>query len=152
MAGRKRRVHGNVVGRLRRVVHVCNGCLTWYEKSPPAFCGQCNHGVFTRFDSTAEARRYGELLIWQRDGGIRDIRLQRKFPLHVVGPDKLPRKIGTYIIDFDYEEWRGQVDHGHWVRRYEDVKGDLDTHMSAWKRKHAEVEYGIKVDVTSPHK
>lgn len=151
--------HGNVVGRERTIVYVCDRCMTWHKprrKSDlPAFC-HCGHGSFTRFDSATEATRYGELLNWQRDSSepIRDIRLQRKFPLAVVGPDGLHHVIGHYVVDFDYEEWKTWntpgLEGGEWVRVYEDVKGDYDTHMSAWKRKHAEVQYGITIQVVQP--
>lgn len=49
------------------------------------------------FDSKSEAARYSELVILQRTGDIRDLRLQPAYELTVAGV-----KICKYIADFSY--------------------------------------------------
>lgn len=51
-----------------------------------------------KFDSRAEARRYNELKLLQREGSICKLELQPKFPLAING-----QLICTYIADFSYE-------------------------------------------------
>lgn len=92
--------------------------------------------------------RYGELMLEQVHKLISDLQLQPRFPLHAVRPfpggslspvyDD-PVKIGEYRADFQYK--RGDITF------VEDVKGGADTTLSAWKRKHAEAEHGIKIQV-----
>lgn len=62
------------------------------------------------FDSSAEARRYNQLLYLLRAGVISDLRRQVKFPLAVAGVT-----ICNYIADFAYMDGGKQV--------VEDVKG-----------------------------
>jgi len=62
-----------------------------------------------RFASQAEARRYNELKLFQREGSLSNLELQPKFPLVVNG-----ELVCTYIADFSYEQ-RG-------YRVVEDVK------------------------------
>jgi hypothetical protein len=49
------------------------------------------------FDSQAEARRYGELRILERAGGLTRLVCHRRFPLSINGT-----KICDYEDDFDY--------------------------------------------------
>ena len=87
------------------------------------------------FDSKAEAKRYGELLLLQKAEEIVDLSMQPEFVLHVRGV-----RIGKCILDFKYVDYRLQK------TVYEDVKG-FDNPLSKWKRKHVEAEYGIKVTI-----
>lgn len=67
-----------------------------------------------RFDSKAEAADFGELLIRERLGEIRNLRRQSKHVLYCNG-----RKVGIYRDDFGYEERIGDA----WVRVVHDTKG-----------------------------
>jgi hypothetical protein len=89
---------------------------------------------FLKFDSKAEAKRYGELRLESAHGAICNLRCQVRLPLAVNGT-----KIGTYVVDFAYYRDGMPV--------YEDVKGGADTALSAWKRKHTEAQYGVPVNI-----
>jgi hypothetical protein len=91
-----------------------------------------------RFASKAEARRYGELLLMEREGEIMDIRLQPRFPLLVNSV-----KVGTYVADFMYLI-PGQPP----VSVVEDVKG-AKTPVYRLKKKIVEAQYGIEIQEVS---
>lgn len=57
-----------------------------------------------RFHSRAEARRYQELCLLREAGEIRDLQLQKRYPLVVEGV-----KISVYISDFDYRDKDGNA-------------------------------------------
>lgn len=59
-----------------------------------------------KFDSKKEATRYGELLLMERAGLIKDIALQQKFLLLDTFKDKFGKthRSITYITDFTYVE------------------------------------------------
>lgn len=65
-----------------------------------------------RFDSKAEARRYGELKMLQRAGLIEALECQPRYPLTAHG-----EVICTYVADFSY------VDRNKRCRVAEDTKG-----------------------------
>lgn len=77
-----------------------------------------------RFDSKAEARRCGELLLLQRAGAIRELRRQVRFlliPSQRDSAGKIVREV-SYVADFVYEEpIPGAAD--MWRLVVEDVKG-----------------------------
>jgi len=52
-----------------------------------------------KFDSKAEARRYGQLKILEGQGEIRQLRIHPRFPLEIDG-----QLICTYVGDFAYRE------------------------------------------------
>lgn len=87
-----------------------------------------------RFDSKAEARRWGELRLMQMAGLISDLQRQVEMPLVVNGV-----KVGVYTADFVYRE-NGEI-------VTEDVKGVIDT-AARLRIKVAEACYGIKVRIT----
>lgn len=64
------------------------------------------------FDSTKEAKRWGELQFMVKAGEIRNLERQVRFPIIVNGV-----KVCTYIADFTYEELGGVV--------VEDVKSEF---------------------------
>jgi len=70
------------------------------------------------FDSKKEAKRYGELLLLEKAGDIKDLELQPVFILQkgFTHKGKLVREI-KYIADFKYYDRRAEA----WV--VEDVKG-----------------------------
>jgi hypothetical protein len=90
-----------------------------------------------RFASKREAARYAELKLLLRAGQIRDLKLQPRYALTVLGT-----KIGEYRADFEYVECQptGSGRHLAWVLTAEDVKG-FATPMFRWKRRHFEAEW-----------
>ena len=86
-----------------------------------------------RFDSMAEARRYGELKLLERAGEITSLELQPKFEIVVEDAH-----ICYYFADFIY--WDNATD--KWV--VEDVKG-VRTAVYKLKKKLVEAIYGITI-------
>jgi hypothetical protein len=89
------------------------------------------------FDSKAEARRYAELNLLEKNNEISDLRLQPEFDCVVNG-----QKICTYKADFDY-----------WIREefspddkyiVEDVKG-FRTQVYRLKKKLVEALHDIEI-------
>ena len=91
-----------------------------------------------KFDSKAEARRYGQLKVLKHTGVIWDLELQPKFPVVVEG-----KKICTYKADFSY------VENGK--RIVEDVKSPITAKHPVYriKKKLVEAIYGIEIKETS---
>src|SRR3990167_4997504 len=87
-----------------------------------------------KFDSKGEHRRWMELKLLERAGKIVGLTRQFKYSLHVNG-----KLIGVYVVDFFY--WRGNEPIA------EEYKG-LDVPFGKWKRRHAELEYNIKILLT----
>lgn len=88
------------------------------------------------FASRAEAGRYIELKMMNREGSIVQLKLQPKFPITVEG-----KKICTYIADFSYlDAWSGKL-------TVEDVKG-MKTPVYRLKKKLVEALYGIEIKET----
>lgn len=70
------------------------------------------------FPSKKEAARYGELLLMERDGAIKNLKCQVKFeliPTQRIG-GKVIERACSYIADFVYEDQSG-------TQHVEDVKG-----------------------------
>jgi len=80
-----------------------------------------------RFDSKAEARRYGDLKVTEKAGLITDLELQPTFPVKINGI-----KVFTYRADFRYVDLGGVV--------IEDVKG-YKTPLYRLKKKCVEAAY-----------
>ncbi|KKM90288.1 hypothetical protein LCGC14_1240190 [marine sediment metagenome] len=129
-------------------VYICEGCQSWNNGKKPAQCDQCGSLAFTHFSSKAETKRYGELMLELRTGMISELELQPRFSLSAYRWDMEKAggfgegeliKIGTYVADFQYSRSGATI--------IEDVKGGADTPLSAWKRKHAEAQYGIKIQI-----
>ena len=87
-----------------------------------------------RFSSKKEAKRYGELLLLQSQGLIRELECQPEFHLHARSGDL----IGLYVADFSYWDERSCSE------KIEDVKG-YKRPLYRWKKKHCELEYGITI-------
>lgn len=95
-----------------------------------------------RFDSKAEANRYGELKFLERAGKIVGLKLQPEFLLTVddgTFPGAAKVLLGRYIADFSYMSPVGEI--------VEDVKGGPIPPLSRWKIKHCEAQYGIQVRI-----
>lgn len=88
------------------------------------------------FSSQAEAKRWDQLRFLERAGKIEGLKRQTRHELNAADPAW--SKVGDYVSDFQYRE-NGKL-------KVEDVKG-FDTPLSKWKRKHCELQYGIKIDV-----
>jgi len=86
-----------------------------------------------RFDSKAEAERYQDLLLLEKAGAIRELRLQTRWPLHVNGVE-----IASYVSDFDY--FLADTT----ARTTEDTKG-MKTPMYRLKKKWMKAEHGIDI-------
>lgn len=93
-----------------------------------------------KFDSLAEARRYGELLMLERVGKVRDINRQVKFELI---PKVGEERACSYVADFVYLEKNPDND-WQWHRVVEDVKG-MRTPDYIIKRKLMRWRYGIAI-------
>ncbi|MCA0358713.1 MAG: DUF1064 domain-containing protein [Proteobacteria bacterium] len=85
------------------------------------------------FDSAKEGRRYRELKLFERAGQIRDLEMQKRFPIRV--NDEL---VCSYIADFQYVEAHS----GKTV--VEDVKG-MRTREYILKRKLMHAVHGITI-------
>lgn len=92
-----------------------------------------------RFDSKAEARRYGELKLLELAGQISELFCQVKYPLEVRTPDGRSVVVESYLADFTYREG------GHLI--VEDVKGHI-TRDYIRKRKWMKSVYGIEIRET----
>lgn len=88
-----------------------------------------------RFDSKAEARRYGELRLLQKAGKIFALTVHPVYPINIRN-----QHICNVELDFFYHNTETNEDH------YEDVKG-FDMPLSKLKRKLVEAAYGFKVEV-----
>jgi hypothetical protein len=84
-----------------------------------------------KFDSMAEATRYGVLKIVQASGLISDLRLQVPYQITLNG-----KKICRYVADFVYIEDGKQV--------VEDVKG-MKTPVYNLKKKLMEAVFGVVI-------
>lgn len=89
------------------------------------------------FDSKKEATRYGELKLLQRDGQIRDLMLQQKFPVDIGG-----KHFCTYTADFVYFDCK--------LERtvVEDTKSTGTAKDAAYRlrKKAAQLAHGMTVD------
>lgn len=148
-----RRFEGTKLGQLAQPVYVCDRCGCWQTDlrgnpiKPDFFCMdvRCGGSTFTRFDSKAEAKVYASLLLRISAGELRDLELQPRFPLYAVTPAGIPELVWTYVADFAAKV----VETGE--RRVIEVKSGADTQVSEIKRKHCEIQYGIKISVTQPN-
>ena len=97
-----------------------------------------------KFDSKGEAFRWLTLKHQERAGLIEALTRQPKIALYVK-----TQTVGSYIGDFSYYV-RGTPTVGR-HRVIEDWKG-YDTPFAKWKRKHCELQSGIKILLTGPAK
>lgn len=139
-------VSGSQVGGAAKIVYVCvnPACRLTVEKQDagqPVQCQACGGLEWVRMHSKSEARRWAELRLLLAVGKIGNLELQHVYKLHAVGPDGVKRLVGKYIADFNYDD----IEKNRHV--CEDVKG-ADTVISKWKRRHAEIEYGITINLT----
>lgn len=120
----------------RRQVYVCRACGRWHHDTKPAVCA-CHSAVFTRFDSSAEARRYAELGLLAEAGRISHLVLQPAYPIIINGA-----RVCVYKADFQYRR------DGRLV--VEDVKGGPGSESPVFrlKKKLVEASYGIEITIT----
>jgi hypothetical protein len=92
-----------------------------------------------RFASRLEAARYVELRTLESAGLISGLQCQPRYPLTAVNvASGEVFSLGVFIADFRYQTPQGEV--------IEDAKG-MDLPLGRWKRRHAECEYGISVEL-----
>jgi Protein of unknown function (DUF1064) len=91
-----------------------------------------------RFQSKAEAARWGELCLLERAKLIRELERQPAFPIVVTNPAGRAVIVAAYIADFRYTV----VPEG--IRVIEDVKG-IETPLYRLKKKLVEAQYGITI-------
>lgn len=116
----------------RRLIKVKIPAAHKYHAQPVTIDGQ-------RFDSKKESVRWGWLRMRERIGEIRELRLQVRFPIHMV--NLITGEItdcGAWLADFVYQD----VASGAMV--VEDVKG-FRTAAYRLKKKLVEAQYGITV-------
>ena len=105
-------------------------------------------GTVIRFDSQREARRYDNLVAWQKTGEIKDLRLQVDFTLQEAYTDTEGRRVRAirYRADFTYLQ-RSMDREGHtWALVVEDVKSrGTRTKDYLLKRKLMKERFGIDV-------
>ncbi len=88
------------------------------------------------FASKREADRYVDLRAQQARGEISGLEIQPQLTLTTSDPRGITRVVGRYIADFKYRRNGADV--------WEDAKG-VRTELFKWKKKHAEIEYGIEI-------
>jgi hypothetical protein len=89
-----------------------------------------------KFDSKAEAARYGELKLLQRSGRITELVCQPEFPITVHGVT-----VAKYIADFEYRDQDGK-------RIIEDVKSSATAKNPCYRLKRKLVEVIHRITVT----
>jgi hypothetical protein len=94
------------------------------------------------FSSLKECKRYAELKMLERCDYIvkGSIKLQERFPLSVVEKGGTNAVVGHYVADFTYQDRDGKL-------HIEDAKG-FKTPQYRWKKKHFELQYGIRIEET----
>lgn len=96
--GMRQRIRSRLDGYSRRKPRwVCSQCLRVYKTK--TFC--CDDKAAQYCASTAEARRYVDLLRLEDAGEISDLRAQVSMPIVIEG-----RRITTYRADFVYTDGR----------------------------------------------
>ncbi len=105
-------------------------------------------GTVIRFDSQREARRYDNLMAWQKTGEIKDLRLQVDFTLQEAYTDTEGRRVRAirYRADFTYlRRLMGREGHT-WALVVEDVKSrGTRTKDYLLKRKLMKERFGIDI-------
>ncbi|MDD2956371.1 MAG: DUF1064 domain-containing protein [Oscillospiraceae bacterium] len=114
-------------------------------------------GAVLHFDSQKEARRYDHLILLERAGEIRDLRLQVDFTLQEAYTDTEGRRVRAirYKADFTYRQRDGQeetqaaaagFDCTSWRTVVEDVKSKpTKTKTYAMKRKMLKDRFGLDI-------
>ena len=105
-------------------------------------------GTVIRFDSQREARRYDNLMAWQKTWEIKDLRLQVDFTLQEAYTDTEGRRVRAirYRADFTYlRRLMGREGHT-WALVVEDVKSrGTRTKDYLLKRKLMKERFGIDI-------
>lgn len=105
-------------------------------------------GAVIRFDSQREARRYDNLITWQKTGEIKDLRLQVDFTLQEAYTDTEGRRVRAirYRADFTYFQQSMGREGYTWTLVVEDVKSrGTRTKDYLLKRKLMKERFGIDI-------
>lgn len=92
-----------------------------------------------KFDSTAEAARYGELVILQRAGKITELTVHPRYPIVI-------NNVKVCVVEMDFSYRNEQK-----LLRVEDVKG-MDTALSKLKRHLLLALYAVDIAVIKRRK
>lgn len=134
--------HGNV-----NPVYECDKCDAYFRRvdnprnlnevnAPVRSCHVCGHEVVNYFASWAEFLRWKELRMLQKQGFIKKLQRQTRFPIKI----NLV-KIFTVVPDFDYYTNQGQY-------VVEDKKSGVLTDTFKLKKKCFEAYYGVKLKIS----
>lgn len=104
-------------------------------------------GAVLRFDSQKEARRYDELAALERDGAIRELRMQADFTLQEAYTDGEGRRVRAIRYRADFTYWEYDNEKSAWVRYVvEDVKSRATrTKEYIMKRKLMKERFNIDI-------
>ena len=144
---RKAFAYGPKLGRAAKRAWICDECGHWHDLKPAGMkaghrlCELCG-GLARHFQSRLEAQRNMELRLLQRAGLIGRLCCQPRFALDVPSASGAVKNFGTYIGDFQYEDFRTNPP----TVKIEDVKGS-ETEMSDFRRRLAEWLHGVTIAV-----
>jgi hypothetical protein len=149
---------GRMAGhRAAKHTYVCRDCALTHQ-TKTELCIRCHSKEMQHFPSKAQAKRYVDLHMLQRQGVVRNLEVEVRFDCVVpefVSKTKyfgshrvVSKKICTYIADAVYEI---KLD-GEWVFIVEDVKGkrSMGDTSSDLRRSIAEHFNGFKVSIYEP--
>jgi hypothetical protein len=114
------------------------GIVPHPEKKPSKYRNVKTEIDGITFDSKREANRYLQLALAQKNGRIRDLRMQYVYPIVINGV-----RVCDYRADFRYEEFAS----GSWVVVVEDAKG-LKVDAYILKKKLMLAVHGITIKET----
>jgi hypothetical protein len=92
------------------------------------------------FDSKREGAVYMDLKLLAQAGKINALEVHPRLDLHTIDSNGIKRKVCTHVVDFRF--WDAEAKERKWL----EVKG-FDHAEGKLKRKWAEAEYGIQIEV-----
>lgn len=136
--------HGNVTP-----IYECDKCDAYFKRvdnpstsrpeevcDPVRSCTACGHEVINYFASWNEFVRWRELLLLQKQGYIKKLQRQTRFPIKI----NLV-KVFTMVSDFDYYTNQDQY-------VVEDKKSGVLTDVFKLKKKCFEAYYGVELKIS----
>ena len=111
---------------------------SWRNVGRHKFGAKVGESRGIRFQSKAEATRYGELCLLESDGLIFELERQPAYPICVTDPHGRRVIVAAYIADFRYRDGTDGI------LTVEDVKGMI-TPLYRLKKKLVEAQYGITI-------
>lgn len=111
---------------------------SWRNVGRHKFGAKVGESRGIRFQSKAEAARYGELCLLESAGLIQELERQPAYPICVTDPHGRRVIVAAYIADFRYRDGTDGI------LTIEDVKG-IVTPLYRLKKKLVEAQYGITI-------